>query len=75
VAKLNTQPLLDVRRAGTMLSLSWPALPGGFRLQGSSSLINPTWSVVANPVIVTNGRSQVTLSSPGALRYFRLNKP
>ena len=67
-------PTLDVRRSETHLTLSWPALAEGFRLEGSPLLNPSSWDSLSEPPHVIDGRNSVTLPSNGREQYYRLRK-
>ncbi len=69
-------PDLTATTAGPAFTLAWPALPGGHQLERAALLASNQWTAVTNALTtVTNVRSSVTLTNPGAGNaFFRLRK-
>jgi hypothetical protein len=65
-----TGPQLSIQRNGTQITVTWPNDAAGFTLQGTASLIAPSWSPVPGAV-----NNSVTLSTTGAAQFYRLSKP
>jgi hypothetical protein len=54
------------------LLVSWPAGVGGYVLQQNSDLGTTNWQAVTAPVNVVNGQNQVTVSTAGGMKFYRL---
>jgi glucose/arabinose dehydrogenase len=71
----NTPPVLGITREGPGLTLLWPAPSSGYRLQTTAALLpNAAWANVSTPVLSTNGHQRVSITSTGAMQFFRLVK-
>ena len=74
VQQLN--PLLSIRpTSGDGVTLSWPASPGGFRLEENPVLGSTDWRPNTNPVSLANGTNEVEIVPATADRFFRLIFP
>lgn len=71
----NLAVLLDLKVTAGKGVLSWPIGATGYVAQTSSSLINPGWSAVTNPMIQAGDTCFVTNNLSGPAGYFRLRKP
>ena len=69
----SSSPSLTFARTGSQTVITWPA-PSCYQLQGSPTLISPTWVSVPETVIITNGVNQLTIANTNAARFFRLIK-
>ena len=68
------RPTLEIARAGSKVTISWPAAYTGFELQQASALPAAKWNTVTNTVDVIADRSSVTVEASGSQGYFRLRK-
>ncbi|MCI0535306.1 MAG: HYR domain-containing protein [Verrucomicrobiales bacterium] len=68
-----TVPVLQISRGSTGLVLSWASTDDTYELQ-SMDLLGPpgAWETVNDPVLISNGRSSVTLEPSASLRFYRL---
>jgi hypothetical protein len=68
------RPILEIRRAGVNVLLSWPTNYAGFSLEASASLgiVAPWKSVPGEPVVLGN-QNAVVQAAAGAPRFFRLS--
>lgn len=58
-----------------MITLLWPEIHTGFRLEYAASIPSPTWIPHDAPVLVTQGYNQISLPiSEASARFFRLRK-
>jgi phosphoribosylanthranilate isomerase len=76
ITELITVPqlLLDIKPAGTNVTISWP-LVTGFRLQSATNLAGSVnWSNVAQSPVTNNGRLVVTAAATPRQQFFRLQK-
>jgi glucose/arabinose dehydrogenase len=72
----NAPPSLGIARAGSAISILWPAPSPGFVLQTTTTLFpNPGWTTVPAPVLTTNGQNRVSVALSGTTRFFRLIQP
>jgi hypothetical protein len=55
--------------------VNWPTWAGGFELQSTPSLAPPSWSIVTNEPIESNGSFSVTNTAPPPNKFYRLIKP
>jgi len=68
-------PTIVFSGAGSSFELNWPALPGGFVLESSPSLVDAIWAVETNALtLVTNGFNQATLQTGPESRFYRVNR-
>ena len=79
VASLQTafetvRPQLGVSRAGSSLTITWPA-PTGYGLQTTTDLNGTNWVSSNTSILVTNGVNLGTLNATNTARFFRLAKP
>lgn len=65
----------SLQLSGNNVQISWPQVEPGYVLQSSSTLVNPTWTNVANAPVVTNGTFRVSVPISGAAKYYRLALP
>ena len=66
-------PVLSLCLSNNQLTLTWPAYATGFALQSTPSLTPVvTWTVVTNPVVVTNGLNTVTVDAFTGQQFYRL---
>lgn len=67
-------PAITVTPAGSLFELAWPALPGGFVLESSSSLSpSATWTgETSAPLVVSNGFNKVNVEIEPGSRFFRV---
>lgn len=69
-------PQLSITSAIPHVIVSWPASSGSFRLLQNTVLNNTNWTVVTNPVVVSNSFNTVTLTATnGTTLFFRLISP
>jgi len=68
-------PKLQAQLSGSQIVLSWPLSAAGFILDGTTTLVNPSWNPVTDGVRATNG-STITVTVPieGLSRYFKLKQ-
>jgi type 1 glutamine amidotransferase len=68
-------PDLSVDSSGSEVALNWPALPAGFKLEMTTSLLSNVWTAATNPAVTIPGvRSSVLVTNSGAgSRFFRLS--
>ena len=69
------QPVLTAALSGENIVVSWPAGVGGYVLQESSSLTNPSWTTVTNSVNGDGSNLQVTVPVAGGNQFFQLVLP
>jgi hypothetical protein len=68
-----SRPVLNIAQTGRSLFLSWPSDgTGGFQLQSTLSLSNPSWAAVTSSVTLTNGHYTVLLPVSGTSAFYRL---
>jgi hypothetical protein len=65
-------PLLQSKRAGNTVVISWPASTIGFVLQSENALSPANWVDVTNSVAVVGSEQTVTNSVPNTNKFFRL---
>jgi hypothetical protein len=66
-------PGLDISQTNSVVGLSWPSWASYFRPWITTNLSSPaTWSLVTNPVTVTNAQCSVTLDISNSACFFRL---
>ncbi len=65
-------PLLEMRKDGSNVILSWSASFTGFQLQDAVDLAASTWNDVSAQPTVAGGREQVVLPAESGSRFFRL---
>src|SRR5262249_23937361 len=66
-------PALQISRTSTGLVLSWAGTDDSYELQSMELLGTPgIWETVNESVVVSNGRSSVSLQPSAALRFYRL---
>lgn len=76
VAWAFVSPALQIAKAGTNATVSWPAYPAGFLVEAATNLTAPTWTTNALPPnIFTNSRNNLTVNATNATRFFRLRQP
>ncbi len=69
-------PLLSITSAVPKVIVSWPSASTGFRLLQNPVINNTNWTVVTNPVVVSNSFNTVTLTpASGTTLFFRLISP
>jgi hypothetical protein len=59
--------------ANTMI-LSWPSSAGNYALEANNDLATNTWVPVTEPVVVSDQRNTVTVTTTGNHRFFRLHR-
>ncbi|HWV99202.1 MAG TPA: GH25 family lysozyme [Candidatus Acidoferrum sp.] len=70
------EPNLDITwKTASQISLTWPTLAIGFRLQQSSDLGATNWANVTNTPAVVNNQEQVVLGTSTNHAFFRLVHP
>jgi hypothetical protein len=73
---VNQLPALLIKRAGTNVALSWPALASGFNLQSSTNAALPGgWGDVLDAPQPDGDNLKVTLPVSDQTKYFRLRHP
>jgi type 1 glutamine amidotransferase len=67
-------PTITLTPAGPPFELAWPALPGAFVLESSSSLSpQAIWSLETSaPLVVSNGFNKVNVEVESGSRFFRV---
>lgn len=66
-------PRLDISQTNGLIGLNWPSWAIYFRPWRATNLSSPgTWSLVTNPVTVTNAQCSVTLDVSNGVYFFRL---
>jgi len=66
---------LTIQQTGSNVVLSWPAAAMGSVLQATSDPASSnTWSVVTQPIVVTNGFNTVTLPTLGTAQFYRIKE-
>jgi hypothetical protein len=71
----DVSPVLSASTSGGNLTLSWPLASAGFTFWSRTNLTSGEWTVVASPAPqIVGGRWQVTVSSSGSAKYYRLQK-
>jgi uncharacterized repeat protein (TIGR01451 family) len=71
-----TDIALTITLVGNALELSWPSSARGFVVERAPSLTPPAqWSALANPPVLSNGKSTVTLALSSGTSFFRLRNP
>jgi hypothetical protein len=69
-------PALQIDRAGTNATVSWPTYPAGFLVEAATNLVAPAWTTNALPPnIFTNSRNSLKLNATNATQFFRLHSP
>jgi alpha-tubulin suppressor-like RCC1 family protein len=75
LALLGSAVLLQARRNGNNLVLSWPASATGFTLQSTPSLTPPmTWIDSTNPSAIVGAQFTVANTNSGRAQFYRLRK-
>ena len=67
-------PRLQITRAGSKVTVSWPAENSGYVLEQALGLPATGWSPVDDPVEIIGDRISVTVEAAPLQRYFRLRK-
>jgi hypothetical protein len=69
-------PALTILKAGTNVTVSWPASATGFVLEWTPNL-GPAaaWSSATNPVVIQSDRKWMTNAMDASRRYYRLRYP
>jgi hypothetical protein len=75
VSSVAASPSLSITRSGSNVVITWPTASGSFRLESKTSLMNPTWTDVAQTPTVNGSNYQVTLPASSGAMYFRLESP
>lgn len=71
-----TSPALTVAGSGTSVLITWPIYPAGFRVEATTDLSAPGWSINNLPVpTFTNNMNSLSLNATDASRFFRLRQP
>jgi hypothetical protein len=66
-------PTVDI---GSMIQISWPTVPAGYKLQSTANINDSaSWTFVTNAPYAGNGKFLVYLPSAGPKLFFRLVKP
>jgi|SRR5579871_759101 len=69
-------PLLSITSSIPNVIVSWPSSSSTFRLLKNTVINNTNWTVVTNPVVVSNSLNTVTLTATnGTTLFFRLISP
>ena len=69
-------PALQITRAGTNATVSWPAYPAGFLVETRTNLLTDVWStnnISTNAIM--NGLNSISLNPTNATQFFRLRQP
>jgi hypothetical protein len=69
------QPALTIQRVTNSVVLSWPASAIGYRLQQNTNLVTATWDSNQDPITITNGTKQVTVTNVTGNKFYRLINP
>jgi hypothetical protein len=64
---------LDIKKSGTNITLTWPAIPGGRVLKTSINPAGP-WAPVAGQPVQNDATLEMTVPVAGARAFFRLEK-
>ena len=68
-----TPPPLNFSRSGVTLSLSWPAIRTGAKLESTTNLSPPAlWTTITNNIMFTNGSNIYMTSATNVARFFHL---
>jgi hypothetical protein len=67
-------PILNVRRIGNNVVLSWPINAAGFLPESSPVLETNSWAAVLSPLYFVGNQSVVTNTPTGTLTFYRLRK-
>jgi hypothetical protein len=71
-----TPPEVAIARDGDKVTITWPATPDGFRLEGASSLAPPIdWQPVTTPAILLGDQRSVTETATDQAKYYRVRRP
>ncbi|EEF61350.1 immunoglobulin domain-containing protein [Pedosphaera parvula] len=71
--QLSANPTLKAASSGGNVALFWPASNFGFAVQSTSTLSGaPSWTTLTNAPALVGTNWQVSLTSTGAARFFRL---
>lgn len=72
---LDQGPTIFTVMTGTNLTLSWPLVSAGFKLQSCTNLASANWATVTSSVPQMAGTNyQVTVSATDAAQFFRLSQ-
>jgi hypothetical protein len=64
---------LNITFTGTNAMLTWPAYPAGFRVETTTSLSPPAWTMNQLPTATfTNGQNIMWLNTTNSAQFFRL---
>lgn len=76
LTEATVRPSLRVTRAGSDVTISWPAAPAGncFVLEWTATLPAASWTPVGVATVLNDGRYSVTLHGPTDTRFYRLMK-
>lgn len=66
---------LEISLSGNQITVSWPALATGYRLEQTTTLTDPQWQAVDADPTPNGNLLQVTLAADGAARFLRLARP
>jgi hypothetical protein len=72
-ASVSSPVSININSAATNIVLSWSASATGYVLQGNSRTDNSnSWSIVTEPVVITNGLNTVTVPRTNPAQFYRL---
>ena len=74
IALWHIQFSLSMKRAGTQLSLSWPAAGTNFVLEAKESLGATNWAEMSQPPAIHSNECVVKDTIVGSQRIYRLRK-
>ena len=66
--------LVKIERNAVNVIISWPAVSTGYQVYWSRTVTGKSWQSVTNPVVVINGRNQVSVPASEREAFFRLQK-
>jgi hypothetical protein len=66
-------PSLAITHQGTNIVLSWPAAATGFVVEGTSTLLPPSWTTLSGATLVGD-RFKLNVNTTTGTRYFRLKE-
>jgi chitinase len=73
---LATPNITGIQLNGSNVSISFTtASLGEYEIQWSSNLANPSWNVLSNNITGTGANAQVTVSTTGSVRFYRIVTP
>jgi len=68
-------PLSIQTNSAGQLELRWPATRNDIALEEADSLLNPGWSLVSRPIVISEGVSKLTIPADVDRGFYRLRAP